>query len=275
MQQVHQNVKQSIQKWTNLAILPPHLAFQSCSTVLKLWGSSLQLIWWQKKECSVSFCLTSTVQQKGESGIINLYRVQNKITAFGLNLYAFFAKAYFFPVVNNESLVSTFCNLCVWHVTKIFLNWNFTFFLEKPWKYKVILKRIGTKHMLWTAKIMSRSESLFWLAYFTATIPLHTKTNRRASSLADQGGAHTWEICSVEQYQYKTDFNLNGGKGFTNGTKQVFVQNKFWWKVQKHKGSNATVCLDKLACFMLEQTCKTISHLRWTRILLFNFCSTL
>ena len=112
--------------------------------------------------------------------------------------------------------------------------------------------------MLWTAKIMSRSESLFWLAYFIATIPLHTKTNHRASSLTDQGGAHTWEICSVEQYQYKTDLNLNGGKGFTNGTKQVFVQNKFWWKVQKHKGSNATVCLDKLACFMLEQMCKTI-----------------
>ena len=162
MQQVHQNVKQSIQKWTNLAILPPHLAFQSCSAVLKLRCSSLQLIWGQKKECSVSFCLTCTVQQKGESGIINLYKIQ--LLAWICRL--FIVKAYFFPVVNNESLVSTFHNLRVWHVTKIFLNWNFTFFLEKPWKYKVILKRIGTKHMLWTAKIMSRSESSFWLTLF-------------------------------------------------------------------------------------------------------------
>ena len=168
------------------------------------------------------FLLTSTVQQKGESGIINLYRVQNKITAFGLNLQAFFAKAYFFPVVNNESLVSTLRNLHVWHVTKTFLNWNFTFFLEKPWKYKVILKRIGTKHMLWTAKIISPSESSFWLTYFIATIPLQTKTNRGASSLTNQGREQTWEICSVEQYEYKTDFNLNKGKGFANSTKQVF-----------------------------------------------------
>ena len=160
-------------------------------------------------------------------------------------------------------------------MTKIFLNWNFTFVLEKPWNYKVILKRIGTKHMLWTAKIMSRSECSFWLMYFIATIPHQIKTNRGASSLTNQGGEQTWEICVVKQYEYKTDFNLNKGKGFTNSSKQVFVQNKSWLQVQKQKGSNATVCLDKLACFMLEQTRKIISRLRWTRILLFNFCSTL
>ena len=79
---------------------------------------------------------------------------------------------------------------------------------------------------------------------------LHTQIN--------QGGEQTWEICVVEQYEYKTDFNLNEGKGFTNSTKQVFLQNKSWLQVQKHKGSNATVCLDKLACFMLEQTHKII-----------------
>ena len=76
--------------------------------------------------------------------------------------------------------------------------------------------------MLWTAKIMSRSECSFWLIYFIATIPLQIKTNRPASSLTNQGGAQTWEICSVEQYEYKTDFNLNEGKGFAKGTKQLF-----------------------------------------------------
>ena len=30
------------------------------------------------------------------------YRVQNKITAFSLNLWAFYVKAYFLPAVNNE-----------------------------------------------------------------------------------------------------------------------------------------------------------------------------
>ena len=28
---------------------------------------------------------------------------------------------------------------------KIFLNWNFTFYIEKPWKHKVILTRFCTK----------------------------------------------------------------------------------------------------------------------------------
>ena len=44
------------------------------------------------------------------------------------------------------------------------------------------------------------------------------------------------------------------------------VQNTSWLQVQKHKGSNATVCLDKLVYFMLEQTRKiiTCSSLRWT-----------
>ena len=68
---------------------------------------------------------------------------------------------------------------------------------------------------------------------------------------SNQGGAQTWEIRSVEQYEYKTDFNLNERKRFTNGTKQVLVQNKSWLQVQKHKGANATVCLDKFARFML------------------------
>ena len=65
------------------------------------------------------------------------------------------------------------------------------------------------------------------------------------------------------------------GKSFSNDTKQVFVQNKSCLQVQKHKGSNAMVCLDKLACFTLEQKHKIISCLLWTRILLFNFCSML
>ena len=60
------------------------------------------------------------------------------------------------------------------------------------------------------------------IIYFIATIPLQIKTNRRASSLTNQGGAQTWEICSVKQYEDKTDFNLNEGKGFANSTKQLF-----------------------------------------------------
>ena len=99
--------------------------------------------------------------------------------------------------------------------------------------------------MLWTAKLNNVTVGIFILI----------TGNRCASSLTNQSGAQTWEIHSVKLYtvyEYKTDFNLNGGKGFTNGTKQVFVQNKSWLQVQKHKGSNATVCLDKLACFMLE-----------------------
>ena len=116
--------------------------------------------------------------------------------------------------------------------------------------------------MLWTAKII----------YVTVGIFILITGNCCASSLTNQSGAQTWEIHSVEQYEYKTDFNLNGGKGFSNGTKQVFVQNKSCLQVQTHKGSNATVCL---ACFMLEQKHKIISCLQWTRILLFNFCSML
>ena len=185
----------------------------------------------------------------------------------GLICRLFLVKAYFFPVVNNESLVSTFrkfaCMTCNQNLSEL----KFHFLPSETLK--------GTKHMLWTAKIMSRSECSFWLMYFIATIPHQIKTNRGASSLTNQGGEQTWEICVVEQYEYKTDFNLNKGKGFTNSTKQVFVQNKSWLQVQKQKGSNATVCLDKLACFMLEQTRKIISRLWWTRILLFNFCSTL
>ena len=49
-------------------------------------------------------------------------------------------------------------------------------------------------------------------------------TLRCTSSLSNQGGAQTWEIPFVKQYEYKTDFNLKEWKGFTNGTKQVFVQ---------------------------------------------------
>ena len=56
------------------------------------------------------------------------------------------------------------------------------------------------------------------------------------SSLTNQGGAQTWQFRSVKQYEYKTDFNLNEWKGFTNSTKQVFVQNNSWLHMQKHKG---------------------------------------
>ena len=105
--------------------------------------------------------------------------------------------------------------------------------------------------MLWTVKLNNVTVGIFILI----------TSYRRASSLTNQSGAQTWEIHSVKLYtvyEYKTDFHLNGGKGFKNGTKQVFVQNKSWLQVPKHKGSNATVCLDKLACFMLEQMRKII-----------------
>ena len=85
--------------------------------------------------------------------------------------------------------------------------------------------------MLWNAKIKQ-----------TITL-LHSQTRVELK----------WEIHSVKQHEYKTDFDLNEWKGFTNNTKHVFVWKKSWLHVQKHKGSNATVCLDKLACFMLEQ----------------------
>ena len=48
-----------------------------------------------------------------------------------------------------------------------------------------------------------------------------------ASSLTNQSGAQTLEIRSVEQYEYKTDFNLNKGKGLTNSMKQVLMQNNY------------------------------------------------
>ena len=36
----------------------------------------------------------------------------------------------------------------------------------------------------------------------------------------------------------------------------------FYMTVQKQKGNNAMVCLDKLACFTLEQMHKRINHLQ-------------
>ena len=74
-------------------------------------------------------------------------------------------------------------------------------------------------------------------------------------------------------YEYKTDFNLNECKGFTNDTKKLFMQNKSLLHMQKHKGSNSTVWLHKETCFMLEQIIllHIINCSRWTRILLFNF----
>ena len=93
-------------------------------------------------------------------------RVQNKITAFSLNLWAFVVKAYFSRLsIMNEHI---------------------------PW----IVNNV--------------------IYYYYIII----------SSLTNQGGAQTWQFRSVKQYEYKTDFNLNEWKGFTNSTKQVFVQNK-------------------------------------------------
>ena len=112
--------------------------------------------------------------------------------------------------------------------------------------------------MLWNAKIMSLSESSFWLTYFIATIPLQTKTNRGLSSLTNQGREQTWEICAIEQYEYKTDFNLTEGKGFTNGTKEVFGQNKSWLQEQKYKGSNAMVCQTNLHVSCLNKRVKQL-----------------
>ena len=93
-------------------------------------------------------------------------RVQNKITAFSLNLWAFVVNAYF-------SRLS-----------------------------------IMNEHILWIVNNV--------IYYYYIIIP----------SLTNQGGAQTWQFRSVKQYEYKTDFNLNEWKGFTNSTKQVFVQNK-------------------------------------------------
>ena len=93
-------------------------------------------------------------------------RVQNKITAFSLNLWAFVVNAYF-------SRLS-----------------------------------IMNEHILWIVNNV--------IYYYYIIIP----------SLTNQGGAQTWQFRSVKQYEYKTDFNLNEWKDFTNSTKQVFVQNK-------------------------------------------------
>ena len=97
--------------------------------------------------------------------------INNQTTGFKIKsqLLAWIGRlflAYFFPAVNNDITFFHFpWRLCLWPVTKIFPNWNFTFFFEKPWKnmYDVILKRFRTKRMLWTAKIMSPSEYSFWL----------------------------------------------------------------------------------------------------------------
>ena len=93
-------------------------------------------------------------------------RVQNKITAFSLNLWAFVVNAYF-------SRLSIMNEYILWMVNNV-------------------------------------------IYYYYIIIP----------SLTNQGGAQTWQFHSVKQYEYKTDFNLNEWKGFTNSTKQVFVQNK-------------------------------------------------
>ena len=112
------------------------------------------------------------------------------------------------------------------HVTKIFLNSNFTFFLEKLWKYSDFKQILQITHALNFQKlIVAPSESSFWLTSFFATIPLQTKTKSCASSLTIQGGAQTWEILSVKQYKYKTliwtsqkdsqtALNSNGAKNY-------------------------------------------------------------
>ena len=126
---------------------------------------------------------------------------------------------------------------------------------------------------------MSSSESSFWLTCFTATIPFQTKTNRRASSILNQGGAETWEIHSVEQYEYKTDFNLNERTGFTNCTKHVFVQNKSLLQVQKHKGVNATFlrwCYTRrfaTTIFSATQRCNIVATLFRMVTTLFQHCN--
>lgn len=43
----------------------------------------------------------------------------------------------------------------------------------------------------------------------------------------------------------------------------AFVQNKSCLHVQKHKGGNATVCIDKRASFTFEQMCKRISKVQF------------
>ena len=106
------------------------------------------------------------------------------------------------------------------HVTKIFLNWNFTFFLEKHWKYKVSLKSFHKTSPL---------EFSFWLPCFIAKIPFQTKTYHRASSLTNQDGARTWEII-LSSNEYKTNFNLIKWKGFTNGTKQFLCKINLYYK---------------------------------------------
>ena len=72
VQQVHHKVKQSIQKWQTLKFCHHILRFTFAALCLNCEAPFRSSSDDKKKECSVSFCLTFTVQQKGESGnIIN------------------------------------------------------------------------------------------------------------------------------------------------------------------------------------------------------------
>ena len=63
--------------------------------------------------------------------------INNQTTGFKIKsqLLAWIGRlflAYFFPAVNNDITFFHFpWRLCLWPVTKIFPNWNFTFFFEK------------------------------------------------------------------------------------------------------------------------------------------------
>ena len=65
------------------------------------------------------------------------------------------------------SLSAIACMVCDKNLSELKLR----FLPEKPWKYKAILKRFRISQILWTAKIMSPSES----SCFNATIPFQTK----------------------------------------------------------------------------------------------------
>ena len=115
-------------------------------------------------------------------------------------------------------------------------------------------------------KILSDFEKI---SPITHAFNCQNKTNHHASSLTNQGGAQTREIRSVKQCEYKTDFDLNEWKGFTNNTIQVFVSRNLDYMCR-----NVKAVMQQFVSTNLHVSCLN-KCIRWTRILFFNFCSKL
>jgi len=148
------------------------------------------------------------------------------------------------------------------------LNWNFTFFLEKHWKYNVILKRFRKNVTVGIFILITMFHCNNSLSNKDKSLCFFTHKPSWSTNMGNPFCQAIW----IQNY----NFNLIEWKGFTNRTKQFLCKIYLYYKlVHKHKGSNATDCPQICMFHPLEQMHKRISQLRWTTILLFNFCRLL